>query len=352
MKLSTAKKVIKEAIKSNVKTGDDARNAEYVPVKMTGGVGIGKTSVARQAAAEAFADLGIDNWKFTVVNAGTEAPDDIAGSNYYDEANGRMQKLKPWWWPQEGETHGVVFLDEIDQGDKAQQNACGPLIDERRAGPWVLPAGWVVIGAGNRKQDRAGTTTAPSQIKDRWMDCHIDLDRNETLAHWAKIGINEKIRAFIGFAGHEWLHKFDPDAASFPTPRSYERTNSIMKWDLDPVEMVEAIASKIGAGAAAAFVGFCKVYDHVPDIDELIANPKDASVPDQPDVLYAVCASLASKANNENLGAILQYCSRFEQQEFTAMIMRDVRARVGSELKRNKDYREWIMNGGGKELLV
>jgi len=76
-------------------------------------------------------------------------------------------------------------------------------------------------------------------------------------------------------------------------------------------------------------------------------------VPDTPDVLYAVCAALSSRANADNLAAILQYCKRFEQQEFTAMIMRDVRSRVGPlVLKKVPAFREWVMAGGGKELLV
>lgn len=352
MHLETAKKVIKEACLSSLGLKENARNAERVPVKVFGPVGAGKSSIVYQAMSEVFEDMGVTNWRFHRVNAGTEAPDDIAGSNFYDKENCRMIKMKPWWWPKEDEPYGVVFLDEIDQGDKAQQNACGPLIDERRAGPWVLPDGWIVIGAGNRKQDRAGTTTSPSQIKDRWLNCEIEITTEQTLSYFAKIGVHPKIRAFLARFGHEWLHKFDPDAEAFPTPRSWERTSTIMGWDLEPEEMIQAIAAKVGTGATAALTGFWKVFDHIPDPDELIADPMGATVPNEADTLYAICALLSTKATMDNLGAILQYCGRFESQTFTAMIVRDVRARFGNDLKRNPAYRQWIANGGGKELLV
>lgn len=34
------------------------------------------------------------------------------------------------------------------------------------------------------------------------------------------------------------------------------------------------------------------------------------------------------------------------------MIMRDVRARFGKELRRNPAFKKWVAEGGGKELLV
>ncbi len=58
------------------------------------------------------------------------------------------------------------------------------------------------------------------------------------------------------------------------------------------------------------------------------------------------------KQKMENLGSILEYCGRFESQTFTAMIMRDVRARFGKELRRNPAFKKWVAEGGGKELLV
>ena len=355
MRLLTAKNITVQAIINNVALGQKggAYNAKFVPIKYYGPVGSGKSSIARQAAAEAFEIMGVKEYAFHVVNIAEEAPDDIAGSNYYDEKNGRMVKLKPWWFPADDQPYGVVFLDEYDQGDKSQQNAGGNILEERRCGPHKLPAGWVVIAAGNRKQDRAGTTNSPAQVKDRSLNCEIEIHKEDTLAHANQNGWNDKIKGFLRFAGDEWLHKFDPDAQSFPTPRSWEKTNTVMTWDLEPEEMLQAIASKIGAPAAAAFNGFCKVFDLVPDIDELIAKPNEAMVPDTPDVLYAVCAALSSRANADNLAAILQYCKRFEQQEFTAMIMRDVRSRVGPlVLKKVPAFREWVMAGGGKELLV
>jgi len=354
MRISEAKTVLKEAGKSNFKLRQDPRaNVKPISIKLSGGVGIGKTSAVYQATSEMFDELGIENWVFRTVNLATEAPDDIAGSNYYPDGDGfRMEKKAPWWFPSHDEPHGCLFLDEYDQAEKAQKNASGPLIDEYKVGPWELPKGWIVVAAGNRKKDRAGTTSNPSQITERWLNIEVDLNQDETLAHFAKIGINEKIRAFLGFAGHEWLHKFDPDAEAFPTPRGWERCNTIMSFKLDDVLMIEAIASKVGGGAAAAFSGFCKVFDQVPDIDELIADPKSANVPQAADTLYAVCALLSTKANMENLGSILEYCGRFESQTFTAMIMRDVRARFGKELRRNPAFKKWVAEGGGKELLV
>ena len=52
------------------------------------------------------------------------------------------------------------------------------------------------------------------------------------------------------------------------------------------------------------------MYSDVPDIDELIAQPVAANVPSDPAVLYAICAAIASRVNEKNVGNVIKYLNR------------------------------------------
>ena len=258
-----------------------------------------------------------------------------------------MVRMRPDWMPTEGE--GILFLDELPQAPVSNQNIAAQIVNERRVGPHYLPEGWVIVAAGNRMSDRAGTNNMPSHLKDRLMFLEIEADLDDTISYYYSKRIDERICAFLRFRP-EWLHKFDRDANACPSPRSWERVGSIMSWGLDPVNLQEAIAGQVGRAACADFSGFMKMYEAVPDIDELIANPDAADVPSDPAVLYAVCAALASRMNEKNVSNVVSYMDRLPQQEFTAFVVKDALSRDKS-LKQSNAIRQWIMNKG-KTLVL
>ena len=57
-------------------------------------------------------------------------------------------------------------------------------------GPHHLPDGWVVVAAGNRMSDRAGTNQMPSHLKDRMMFLEIEADLDDTLAYFNSVGVD------------------------------------------------------------------------------------------------------------------------------------------------------------------
>jgi hypothetical protein len=235
----------------------------------------------------------------------------------------------------------------------SNQNIAAQVVNERRIGSYHLPDGWVIVAAGNRMSDRAGTNSMPSHLKDRLMFLEIEADLEDTIAYYYTKRINEKVCAFLRFRP-DWLHKFDRDANACPSPRSWERVSTILSWGLDPVNELEAIAGQVGRAATAEFAGFLKVYDVVPDIDKLIASPASADIPDAPDVQYAVCAALSSKMTGKNAKNIVTYLKRLPQQEFAAFVIKDAMNRTEElkrDLKADASIREWIITVG-KNLIL
>ena len=262
-----------------------------------------------------------------------------------------MDRRCPDWMPRDGK--GILFLDELPQAPVSNQNIAAQLVNERRIGKHYLPEGWHIIAAGNRMSDRAGTNNMPSQLKDRLMFLNIEADLEDTLAYANLVGWSEQVKAFLRFRPTR-LHEFKADQDSCPSPRTWERVNSILKWELDPVDQIEAIAGSVGQAATAEFVGFLKVYDVIPDIDELIANPSSAVISDAPDVQYAVCAALSSKLTGKNAKNIVTYLKRLPEQELAAFVIKDAMSRsedLKRELTRDDAVREWILSIG-KHLVL
>jgi hypothetical protein len=340
MKLSQAKQILMAAVQSNLSMNGGGRHAEYIVPYLIGGAGLGKTTLVVDAAKE----LGIG---CSILSLAQYDAGELGGWPVPSADGATMVRMRPDWMPTEGS--GILFLDELPQAPVANQNIAAQIANERRVGPHYLPDGWVVVAAGNKATDRAGTNHMPTHLRDRLMFLEIEANLEDTIAYYAKVGVDERIRAYLRFRP-DWLHRFDRDQNACPSPRSWERVSTIMSWGINAVCMQEAISGQVGRPACVDLMGFLKVYASCPDIDELIANPDHSVVPSDAAVLYAVCASLSSRANTSNVSKILKYLRRLPQQEFAAFVMKDAISRDQS-LKKVQAVRDWALTGG-KDLLL
>ena len=339
MKLSQAQAIVEKAI-THALDLKDARDAQYVVPYLIGGAGLGKTTIVKDVAASM-------NMQCSILSLAQYDAGELGGWPVPSKDGTSMIRMRPDWMPTEGT--GVLFLDELPQAPTANQNIAAQIVNERRVGPHHLPAGWVIVAAGNRTSDRAGTNNMPSHLKDRLMFLEVEADLEDTIAYFYSKRIDERVCAFLRFRP-EWLHKFDRDANACPSPRSWERVSSIMSWGLDPVNQLEALAGQVGRAATADFHGIIKLYTTVPDMDELIANPMGAMISQDPAVMYAICAALSAKMNAKNAGNVVKYLMRLPQQEFAAFVIKDALSR-DKTLKQTDAVRDWIMTVG-KNLIL
>jgi hypothetical protein len=339
MKLSQAQAIIEKAI-AHALSLKNARDAQYVVPYLIGGAGLGKTTIVKDVAAAM--DMECSILSLAQYDAG-----ELGGWPVPSKDGESMIRMRPDWMPTKGT--GVLFLDELPQAPTANQNIAAQIVNERRVGPHQLPEGWVIVAAGNRMSDRAGTNNMPSHLKDRLMFLEVEADLEDTIKYFYSKRIDERVCAFLRFRP-EWLHKFDRDANACASPRSWERVSSIMSWGLEPVNQLEALAGQVGRAATADFAGFIRMYNTVPDMDELIANPMTAMISQDPAVMYAICAALSSKMNAKNAGNVIKYLMRLPQQEFAAFVVKDALSRDKS-LKQVDPVRDWIMSVG-KNLIL
>ena len=114
--------------------------------------------------------------------------------------------------------------------------------------------------------------------------------------------------------------------------------------------MIYAMEGQVGKKAAADFRAYITVIARMPDIDGIIADPKNAPLPTDPAIRHAVCSALARRMTDKNAASITTYAGRIEQPEFVAFMMKDATAR-DPNLKNNNSVREWIITKG-RELIL
>ena len=72
---------------------------------------------------------------------------------------------------------------------------------------------------------------------------------------------------------------------------------------------------------------------------------------EEPPIMFALCSALSMRANDKNMGSILQYVQRLPNEEFQAYFLKDALSR-DETLKQNKDVRLWAGKSGNGKYLV
>lgn len=289
---------------------------KYLIPMAWGDPGLGKTEITEAVAQElgltlAYADLA------------TRDPAELGGMPWVE--GGRTIRCRPDWLPDAGD--GILFLDELPQAGIANLNIAATLIREHRIGEHRLPPGWMVVCAGNHQHNRAGTTTMPSQVRNRLDHFTIDADAH-AWAKWASArGLDPTLIAYNRYRAQEYHHKFSPTENAYPTPRSWAASHHVLQLNLSEPLMRESLDGLVGTAASADFAGFRQIYATLPDVDAIIAAPDRGDLPDNPMTAYALMGALSYRAQPGNFAAIVQYLDRLLEQEFAVVCVVDATAR-------------------------
>jgi hypothetical protein len=335
----------------------DAYMAADLPAFMWGAPGIGKSAVVKQCAsrvpawaAAIFLTLGLPvptRLPLIDVRAILLDPVDLRGLPTVE--GGKAAWAQPDFLPREDRDGpvGILFLDELNAAPASVQAACFQLILDRRLGEYVMPKGWRIVAAGNRQGDRAAAQRMPSALANRFAHIDVDADLSAWTVWATAANIPAHVVAFIRFRV-ELLHKMEgADLRAFPTPRSWEgvaklaEVQTIGPKDPRADAFRQALVSGVvGEAAAAEFEGFVRVWRSLPTIADIIANPDQITIPDDPATRYAVATALARKADRKNFDAIMRFSGRALPQEFGILLCIDAITRDPA-LKTTRGFIDW-----------
>ncbi|MDL2269667.1 MoxR family ATPase [Desulfosarcina sp. OttesenSCG-928-A07] len=286
------------------------------PVFLWGAPGVGKSRVVAQVAQKK--GLSLRDIRAILLD-----PVDLRGLPRIT-SEGVSVWCPPGFLPGKNDPpEGILFLDELNAAPLLVQAACYQLVLDRRIGEYILPDGWRIIAAGNREKDKAVTHRMPSALANRMVHLDFDVDLDDWLAWALSAGICPEICAFLRFRPN-MLHDHDPASAAkaFASPRSWEFASKILASNPDPQVEYSLFQGTVGPAAAAEFIGFLQVWRELPTVEEVLADPASALVPDEPAAAYALCEALALKAGPDTMGALTAYAERLPA-EFSVLLMRD-----------------------------
>ena len=324
-------------------------------VNLVGAPGIGKSSAVYQAAERLSVELSAKLKKqVTVVvrelRIGGRDPADIAG--YRIVSGEKTIATLPDWWPTADELFGILFLDELAQGMLASMNALSEIMLDHRLGEFLLPPGWVVVAASNRKADRAGVNRVPSQIQDRMLTLNIEVDVDEAKTYAIE---HDWYDAIVSYWNYRPAHLHHLDDQGFgSTQRSWEVVSDLEKADLSPDVTSTLIAAAIGGEVSATYAAFKKYQANLPDLKDLIADPQGWTTDYKPEITYALIGALSTVMAKDPsyADAIITYLRRLPQQEFAFCCIADAERFSAAAVKRgekvkalttSKEFSAWIV---------
>lgn len=254
-----------------------------ISTMLWGPPGVGKSSIVAQTAAAhklAFVDVRLSQL----------APTDLRGlpvPQSLENGTGVSRWFPPEFLPRDG--HGILFLDELNMAPPTMQGMAQQLILDRKVGSYALPDGWFIWAAGNRKEDRAAVFDMPAPLANRFLHLEVEPDLESFKQYALKAGLHERILAFLAFRP-ALLHAVDARHPAWPSPRSWEMASTLLKAGLE-------IAPVVGAGAAAEFAAFVRIYDALPNLEPILAGDgADRAFPDEPSARYAITVGLTFRA--------------------------------------------------------
>jgi hypothetical protein len=256
------------------------------PVFIWGAPGIGKSSLVEQFAD----DLGLE----CVALLGSQlAPEDLIGipridgvvSRFYPPA--MIVRERPF----------VLFIDELNIASQEIQKAFYSLILDQRIGEYRLPAGSLVIGAGNRAQDAALAKQMPSALVNRMVHVHLKASPREWL-QWAEThDIHPWVLDYVRSRPTQLATDVPPAREEpFSTPRSWHAVSDALHSfgdDIAPDHLDALLFGTLTRDHAIGFKAFLKQIRNKFSVHKILKGEEAwPSAPQDRDLTYFLTQSL------------------------------------------------------------
>ena len=242
----------------------------------------------------------------------------------------------------EGYDGWLLFLDEFNSGNKQTEAAAYKLILDREVYKHKLHDRCLIAAAGNLTTDRAIVNTQSTATTSRLNHYRMRVD-HKVWIDWAnEHDIDHRIISLIKFKP-EILHKFDPSTneLTFPCPRTWEFASKVIKNKATVNHITKVrLAGTVGEGAAVELATYSEIYQNLPTIEQIIANPKSGwKVPKEPSEQFAVTTMLSHNSTPDNIDKMMIAINRLPT-EMQLVTLKDIYKRTPA-LKGHPTIQDW-----------
>jgi len=320
--------------------------------------GVGKSSVVKQVAE----DLGV---KFHDVRLSQCEVGDIKGLPYLNEETKTMEFLKPYWWPRDPDSKGILFFDELNRASKDVLQAVFEICLDRRLDGEALPEGWRVVSAINATDDYDVVELDPALL-DRWF--YIDFD--PTVKEWISWATKNKLHPAIVDYISQNTEFLDPPVGNleagkvYPSRRSWAQFNDTVNGlglfdSPDSGLLTQITKGWLGSAVSITFPKFLenefarlKPDDVINDLDS-VRSKIEAACSDIESI--AALAQSVARTIAKRTAASLKTDHRDNIREFMQMLPKDVASQFWVNLledkKMGKIIFKWKADKKFKEFL-
>lgn len=224
----------------------------------------------------------------------------------------------------------IVLIDDVGQARLSVQAALMQMVQLREIDGHRISDSVTFALASNRREDKAAVQGMVSALLDRCI-CILKLEvDHDELARWLLANDYPSIlAAFVRFRPQAIRFDAKNEFEKSSTPRSIAGLGRLLNLGL---ESHEVMAGAVGAAFASEFMAYRKFEKGMVTVEEILAKPKTARVPEEREVLYAVMAALAGKLNEKSMEAGVLYIERIPP-EFAVIVMKDLVAKVADIVK-------------------
>lgn len=318
--ITTAKSYMREYINADI------------PVFIWGNPGIGKSESVHQLARENDA---------TVIDIRLSLFDPVDLRGLPATIDGKTVWLKPAFWPEHSDRPIYLFFDEMDRAPASVKNAGLQIVLDRMIGEHKLPENVRVFAAGNGASDKGFSASMGTALNNRFAHIEMKADHDAWCEYAATNGWNPALVAFIRMRGNSdglFINE-NPgrDEKAFPTPRNWQRVNTIIANDCSKAIRHGVASGIVGESASAEFMAFLDVFESLGDImAQIESKPDSAPVSDKININYALAEGMAANASQANFGAYMSYAKRLPR-EYQILFVTSATSRT-PELKNTSAY--------------
>jgi hypothetical protein len=220
---------------------------------------------------------------------------------------------------------GVVFFDEINLATPLVISSVYKIIYDRIVNDSKINNNWLIIGAGNREEDRAFTHTLPAPVRDRGGEVELITPSVDDWTEWAiKNKIDSRIVGFVQFKPSSLSNVDFNSNQKFTTTRGMERLSCLISGLKLGTTFELMSCSAIGEGIAREFIAFCKISEKL-KLEEIIKNPKKIEGIEDISIKYFLVSCVAErykdkKVDFDKVMEISKVFDKIGNSEFVALL--------------------------------